>query len=228
MKNNYSLNDGYLLAKNPIKRQNSTKLKAGCHLVAHTIDVVRAAENILEVISEDLKRFFKLTDEQIPTLWATVRLASFCHDWGKANSGFQDMVRKKRKDQVIRHEHLSALLISLPEVRQWLQNSPESLQKADFDLVRLLVLGHHLKAVSRRRSDRYTEFCKFSSKDRDDNSFVIFSHHQQFSKLLKWLCREPFSLPDPTFIIPENWTFSKMCPISGIKFLSSLVNLKIN
>ena len=57
------------------------------------------------------------------------------------------MVRKKRKDQVIRHEHLSALLISLPEVRQWLQNPPESIPKADFELARLLVLGHHLKAL---------------------------------------------------------------------------------
>jgi CRISPR-associated endonuclease/helicase Cas3 len=209
MKNNQSLDDDYLLAKNRILRPNSTKLKAGCHLVAHTIDVVRAAESILEVISDDLKRFFKLTDEQIPTLWATIRLASFCHDWGKANHGFQDMVRKKRKDQVIRHEHLSALLISLPEVRQWLENPPDSIPKADFELVRLLVLGHHLKAVSRKRSESYTEFCKLCSKDKDDDSFIVFSSHQQFVKLLKWLCREPFNLPNPTFTIPGNWTFSK-------------------
>ncbi|MCA6522298.1 MAG: CRISPR-associated helicase Cas3' [Pseudanabaena sp. M135S2SP2A07QC] len=209
IKKNFEPDDGYLLAKNPIKRQDSTKIKAGCHLIAHTIDVVRAAESILEIISADLKRFFQLTDEQIPILWATVRLAAFCHDWGKANNGFQDMVRKKRKDQVIRHEHLSALMISLPEVRQWLQNSPEGIPKADFELVRLLVLGHHLKAVSRKRSDFYTEFCKFCSKDKDDDSFVVFSSHQQFSKLLKWLCREPFNLPDPIFVIPDNWTFSK-------------------
>ncbi|XWK89467.1 MAG: CRISPR-associated helicase Cas3' [Phormidium sp.] len=204
--------DGYLLAKNRIYREGTKQLKPGCHLVVHTIDVVHAAETIFSVIGSDLKRFFRLTDEQMPTLQATSQLASFCHDWGKANDGFQDMVRHKRKDQVIRHEHLSALLISLPEVRSWLEGKQSIGQTmphhVDFELVRLLVLGHHLKAVSRKRNERYTEFCKLCSKDKDEQNFTVFSKHQQFRKLLRWLCRSPFNLPEPNFVIPECWSYS--------------------
>ena len=137
-------------------------------------------------------------------LRATALLAAFCHDLGKANDNFQDMVSKKRKDQVIRHEHLSALLISLPEVRSWLSG----FSQADFEVVRLLVLGHHLKAVSDKFADtKDHRFFKFARPLTQEKSFIVFSDHKQFKKLIGYLCRSPFSLPPPDFVIPGQWSF---------------------
>src|SRR5947209_13201425 len=92
------------------------KLRDGCYLLTHTIDVVNAAEEILDTIGNDIQRFFCLSESQRLNLRATARLAAFCHDLGKANDSFQAMITKARKDQVIRHEHLSTLLMSLPEM----------------------------------------------------------------------------------------------------------------
>src|SRR5882762_2708223 len=107
-----------LLAKE--EKYETGKLKPGCYLFTHTLDVIRATEIILKIVEKKFQRFFKLTEDQMACLRATALLAAFCHDLGKANDNFQNMVSKKRRDQVIRHEHLSALLISLPEVRSWL------------------------------------------------------------------------------------------------------------
>ncbi len=60
---------------------------------------------------------------------------------GKANSGFQGMLLRKGQ-QVIRHEHLSALLLCLPEVRSWLEG-----QGVDFGMLLSAVLCHHLKVA---------------------------------------------------------------------------------
>ena len=40
-----------------------------------------------------------------------LRVSAAAHDWGKANNGFQDAVTKQG-DQVVRHEHLSGLLLA--------------------------------------------------------------------------------------------------------------------
>ncbi len=191
-----------LLAKEP-KHENG-KLKPGCYLFTHTLDVVRAAETVLTTIEKDFQRFFKLTEDQMERLRATALLAAFCHDLGKANDSFQAMVSKKRKDQAIRHEHLSTLIISLPEVKSWLSG----FSQADFEVARLLVLGHHLKAVSDKFEDtKDHRFVKFARPMTQEKSFVVYSDHQQFKKLLERLCHSPFSLPHPTFVVPRQWSF---------------------
>lgn len=195
-----------LLAKSPkAAKKGSNCLKSGCDLVAHTIHVVQAAETILDTIGCDVQRFFCLTDEQIPKLRATTLVAAFCHDFGKANDGFQKMVRNPQKyKQSIRHEHVSVLVISLPEVRSWLSKN----QAVDYELVRLLVLGHHLKAVSPSfalRNPQFTEFCK--QLDRHD-SVIFLSDKPDFKKLLRVAHRLISLLDEPTFNISKNWSFS--------------------
>jgi CRISPR-associated endonuclease/helicase Cas3 len=63
---------------------------------------------------------------------------------GKANEDFYRAVTEpKFFTQTVRHEHLSALLLCAPEVRQWLtQNSA-----LDVDVITAAVLSHHLKAA---------------------------------------------------------------------------------
>jgi CRISPR-associated endonuclease/helicase Cas3 len=193
-----------LLAKSPkAAKKGNNRLKSGCDLVAHTIHVVQATKTILDTIEHDIQRFFRLTDEQSPRLRATTLAAAFCHDFGKANDGFQRMVRKKGQ-QSIRHEHLSVLVISLPEVRSWLSKNPA----VDYEVVRLLVLGHHLKAVSSSfalRNPRFTEFCK--QLDRND-SVIVLSENPDFKKLLQVAHRLIPLLDEPIFSIPKSWSFS--------------------
>jgi len=67
------------------------------------------------------------------------------HDIGKANADFQAAVRHRLDGpQTIRHEHLSALILHLPEVRGWLAGCPD----LDVPVVTAAVLSHHIKAAS--------------------------------------------------------------------------------
>ena len=144
----------------------------GCYLVTHTADVIEAATVLFETIGGDIQRFFKLSNEQMKTLLPTVQLAGFCHDIGKANNGFQRMITERRRDQAIRHEHLSTLLMSLDNVRQWLAPFP----LADFELARLIVLGHHLKAD---KDDNIATTGRripiFASSLNGDERFLVYS-----------------------------------------------------
>ena len=110
-----------LLAKSPRDGHEIT-------LQAHTQHVIEAAKSLFGTTTRSTRlgrcwlRFFKL-DAVWPVFHANLLAACALHDWGKANDGFQDEVRGKQESQAIRHEHLSALLIGLPQVTQWLQNN---------------------------------------------------------------------------------------------------------
>ena len=85
--------------------------------------------------------FFDIPVAEWGAFWTYTLLACVFHDMGKANSGFQGMLLRKGQ-QVIRHEHLSALLLCLPEVRSWLEG-----QGVDFGMLLNAVLCHHLKVA---------------------------------------------------------------------------------
>ena len=88
--------------------------------------------------------FFKLNDAEAQGRFLlNLRVAALFHDIGKANEDFHRAVTEKSfVTQTLRHEHLSALLLCLPEVRQWLgQNN-----LLDADVITAAVLSHHLKA----------------------------------------------------------------------------------
>lgn len=90
-------------------------------------------------------RFFRIPAADAHRLLPNLQVAGLLHDLGKANEEFQQLVQPvggKRSAQTLRHEHLSALILSLPEVRQWLASSPV----VDVDVVTAAVLSHHLKA----------------------------------------------------------------------------------
>jgi len=179
----------------------------GCYLVTHTADVMEAAKLLFETVGGDLQRFFKLSNEQMPCLLSTVQLAAFCHDIGKANDGFQKMITNGVRDQTIRHEHLSALLMSLEDVRQWLSNFP----LADFELARLIVLGHHLKADKDENvATKDRRIPVFASSRNGDDCFVLYSDcktHPDFTKVFDCLRSLSPEMHEPSFSIPTNWSF---------------------
>jgi CRISPR-associated endonuclease/helicase Cas3 len=89
-------------------------------------------------------RFFKIGGgENQKKFLLNLRIAALFHDLGKANIDFYRAVNKKGfYPQLLRHEHLSALFLHIPEVRQWLSANPS----LDLEVITGAVLSHHLKA----------------------------------------------------------------------------------
>lgn len=130
-----------LLAKS---RRNGRELS----LEQHLCDTEDAALRIFRLDGrwgQNWCRFFKLSDaESQERFLLNLRVAALFHDIGKANEDFHHAVTEKGFfEQTLRHEHLSALLLCLPEVRQWLARNSQ----LDADVITAAVLSHHLKAA---------------------------------------------------------------------------------
>ncbi|WP_428261138.1 CRISPR-associated helicase Cas3' [Haliangium sp.] len=113
-------------------------------LAQHCIDTETAA---LALFGPDtrwganLRRFFRVDDGE--RFLRHLRIAALFHDLGKANHDFQRAVTSAGfSAQALRHEHISALVLCVPEVRAWLEKDPT----LDPDAITAAVLSHHLKA----------------------------------------------------------------------------------
>jgi CRISPR-associated endonuclease/helicase Cas3 len=126
-------------------------------LADHARQVVIAAEALFGTADQPTRlgtcwlRFFGLDAKIWPTLYTNLIAACVLHDWGKANDGFQDDVHGRRNCQAIRHEHLSALIIGLPEVTKWLESNPV----IDVPVVLSAVMTHHLRARNSTQNDGF-------------------------------------------------------------------------
>lgn len=133
--------DGALLAKGRVKGSRDVSL------LAHSLDVDLAASILLgreSRFGRALGRFFRIAEEDHERLLLHVRVAALLHDIGKANADFQAAVRYLLDGpQTLRHEHISALVLHLPEVRSWLCARPD----LDVAVVTAAVLSHHIKAA---------------------------------------------------------------------------------
>src|SRR5215210_1181872 len=131
-----------LLAKS--RRQGKEEIT----LQRHLFETEQAAEQIFRLNGrwgQNWCRFFKLNGLELQEKFLLhLRLAALFHDIGKANEDFYSAVTSpKFFQQTLRHEHLSALLLHLPEARSWLkQNS-----SLDLEVITGAVLSHHTKAA---------------------------------------------------------------------------------
>ena len=134
------MNEIPLYAKSPQDGRQPT-------LVEHTRDVLDTFDTLFGTVHDPSRtalqwmRFFRLKREQMQQFFINSRLAIYFHDLGKANDGFQSAVTDRRKDQVVRHEHLSAMLLASASLKDWLCSKPE----ADFELIVSAVGSHHLR-----------------------------------------------------------------------------------
>ena len=118
-------------------------------LPEHTDDVLRAVyalfgqERSPTRLAKSWLRFFGLSEEDFSRILRHLRVGAAAHDWGKANDGFQDAVNHGG-EQVIRHEHLSGLLlaelIADQKILNWLR-----VAGIDEGILLAAVISHHLK-----------------------------------------------------------------------------------
>ena len=170
------------------KSFDSSHWKGSYGLVGHTADVVNAVTTLVNVLSDRLIEQFGLQCT-LSELKATIRLAAYIHDWGKANEHFQMVVRHKRnplyEPQMIRHEVASVLLAW--EFREWLEKS-----EGDFLTALAAAGGHHLKLGG--RSGKQTDELGEISQSGDDKLHLYildkidekFRYNSHFHLLLKY------------------------------------------
>lgn len=137
------LNDvaGVLLAKSP----RGDRLVS---LAEHCLDTEKAARVVFRPDgrwSRSWARFFRFQDSDRRRFLLNLRVAGLFHDVGKANEEFQAAVTGTApgRRQTLRHEHFSALILALPDVRSWLGRHPD----LDVDAITAAVLSHHMKAT---------------------------------------------------------------------------------
>ncbi len=181
-----------LLAKLPQGDETKT-------LLQHTFDVMNAAEGLFGTSDEPTRlgrawlRFFKIPEDRFPVFHVNLLAAAGFHDWGKANDGFQKVVPREG-EQIIRHEHLSGLLLALDSVTAWLNKQP----KLDADLVLSVVLTHHLKINVE----------KFATYPRGVTTLQFLNDHEDFPRLVRGVAQR-VGLPDelPQLTASPFWAF---------------------
>lgn len=118
-------------------------------LLGHTQKVVESFrllfgpdENTPTRLARCWLRFFRLGASEFRRFYRNGLMACGAHDSGKGNTGFQEVVDGRSGAQVLRHEHLSGLLLWLPEIQQCLG----AVAEIDLRIVFSAVAGHHLRA----------------------------------------------------------------------------------
>ncbi len=188
-----------LLAKSPA-RDGSRK-----GLAAHSADVMDAFEALFGTRDAPSRlagawlRFFRLPMEVFGTFHANGLAACGLHDVGKATDSFQGAVTDHRP-QVIRHEHMSSLVLSLPQVQVWLDS------ELDTDLVLSAVAGHHLKASERKQPD-YPILGEPWPGESFADIVELYAEHPDLRAIFDQTA-ERLGLPAPRFDLPPLWSFS--------------------
>ena len=162
--------------------------KGSYSLVGHTADVVTRVSTLVDVLGNRLIEQFNLGCDR-DQLKATVRLAAYIHDWGKANDHFQGVVRKdmpgaspkrnpSKNKQLVRHEILSLLLAW--EFRDWLKAA-----NGHFETALVAGGGHHLK-LGGRAGMQLDYIDETVLRPCGDNSLSLYLLHLDFKRVLRF------------------------------------------
>lgn len=139
-------------------------------------------------------RFFKIyapAKQEIFLL--NLIVAALFHDIGKANEDFYEAVSgQNRITQTLRHEHISALLLHLPEIRRWLSANPN----LDLDVICGAVLSHHIKAS-------YGGDWEWG-KTRNKKVLRLYLQHPEVIAILEHIAKVA-NLPSPPVLPSSPW-----------------------
>jgi len=178
-----------LLAKSP-------KRDVEIDLFQHSRDCAKAAEYLfgtsknLTRLGRAWLRFFQISDTDI--FIRTLQGACICHDLGKATNGFQRVVRRAG-EQLVRHEHISALILYHDALRDSLDQD----QSLDYGVLLAAVGSHHLKS-------NFKEFAAY--RILSNNPVEIYTCAPEFKSILE-LASEKLQIQLPHF--GDNLTWGK-------------------
>jgi len=147
-------------------------------LQEHLFDTEKAASQIFRLDGRwgrNWCRFFQIQgDAAQQQFLLNLRVAALFHDLGKANEDFYNAVSKPGfVAQTLRHEHISALLLHLAEIRSWLVGS----SSLDLEVITAAVLSHHLKAAE-------TGDWKWGQPQRLAKAVPLYLHHPEVTVVL--------------------------------------------
>jgi CRISPR-associated endonuclease/helicase Cas3 len=165
-----------LLAKSTSDVHNPKYLET---IKGHTVSVCNLSEKLGEKISLSIKDQINCSSDCIQAWHTSLWIAAWMHDWGKANSEFQKMIRNKAYRQGVRHEAVS--IIIMESLLTWLR--PVFSQLPDWASAGIVysVAGHHLK------------FPDPLEGHRPANKLKIYLNHKDLIEILEY-GRKRFSL----------------------------------
>lgn len=177
----------------------------------HSADVVTAFEALYgsragpSYLGRQWLRFFRLDVAAFPRFYANGVAACALHDLGKANDTFLVALRSRRK-QFIRHEHLSAMLLSEAHYATWLSTGG-----ADADIVISSVLGHHLKASWGQGAGR--SYRGLSNPIIDGESMRVLIDHADYDAVLRLANDKARLCGDlrPANGVADTWDEERVC-----------------
>jgi CRISPR-associated endonuclease/helicase Cas3 len=190
------------------------KSKPRLSLQQHLLDAEQAARLIFRLDGRwgrNWCRFFQIQGEAAQQKFLlNLQVAALFHDIGKANADFYAAVTTPDfKAQTLRHEHLSALVLSLPEVCQWLGQNTD----LDIHVITAAVLSHHLKAAQGSESVRNDQeansklksyrWCQ-PSGDSARTSVVLYLQHEEVKVTLERIANIA-KLNDPPQLPNDVW-----------------------
>jgi CRISPR-associated endonuclease/helicase Cas3 len=168
-----------LLAKSQKKGRNPVRLEE------HLLDADNASHLIFRLdrrLGQNWCRLFKLYSPELQNKFLlNLRVAALFHDGGKANEDFLFAVQNSVfVTQTMRHEHLSALILCLPDVQKWLsQNSA-----LDVDIITAAVLSHHLKASREDTTTNNGKSYKWGEPQTLKKSVQLYLQHSEVTNTL--------------------------------------------
>jgi len=188
-----------LLAKKPRGRMGPVYEET---LVGHTVKTCQCFQAMFGSPTDGLSalgnlwlQFFKV-DDRLPFL-TTGFISAILHDLGKANSGFQQMIRKG-SPQAIYHEHLGGLLLVFGPVRTWLRGLPGY----DEDLTLASVIGHHLRVTP-----------ESFAKPLDAGIEIFEVYWEGIYEIMTILAKDSGMSPPSLGTLPAIWSWPSFLPL---------------
>ncbi len=184
-------------------------------LLEHTQDVLDAARALFGTAGKPTRlgrrwlTLFQVEDRH--AFFAALAAAAVWHDLGKANADFAGMIARRSEGQLLRHEHLSALLMTYPPLRGWL----ETQRNVDWEIVLSAVACHHLK------TDRDELFKEPEGSRRAHDALQLLSDHDDFKALLRLVQGVVGNRADAPPDVPPLWS-DRTAPLPGRQSLKTL------
>jgi CRISPR-associated endonuclease/helicase Cas3 len=174
-------------------------------LEQHLLDAEDAVQQIFRLDGrwgQNWCRFFQIKGkENQQKFLLNLQIAALFHDIGKANEDFYTAVTEAGfLPQVLRHEHLSALILCLPEVRTWLGQNAD----VDVDVITAAVLSHHLKASRSEKTTSNGKSYRWYQPQSNKKLLQLYLMHGEVTRTLDRITQlanlgTPPSLPTATW-----------------------------